>query len=67
MPTMFCFIASFITFYEGCPIPYIEPFVVPAPTYEVARSYALESAQEIVRNLEKIGVTAYFHLDYLPQ
>ena len=64
---VFCFVANFIAFYDGFPIAYAEPFVIPALTYEVARFYALERAQEIVRDLEKVGVTAYFHLDYLPQ
>lgn len=67
MPTMFCFIVSFIAFYEEYPITYAEPFAIPALAYEEARSYALECAQEIVRDLEKVGVTAFFRLSYLPQ
>lgn len=64
---VFCFVANFIAFYGDFPITYVEPFVIPAPTYEMARLCALESAQEIVRGLEKVGVTAYFHLDHLLQ
>jgi hypothetical protein len=40
---------------------------VAALTYEEARSCALEAAQEHVRGLGKLGMTAYFHLAYLPQ
>jgi hypothetical protein len=38
---VFCFVANFIAFYGDFPITYVEPFVIPAPTYEMARLCAL--------------------------
>lgn len=65
---LFCFAAEFIVLCDGFPVATLvyHP-VIAAPTYEAARSCALEVAQEDVRDLSKLGLTAYFHLDYLPQ
>lgn len=66
--SLFCFAAEFIILRNGSPIAtsVCHP-VIAAPTYETARSCALEVAQECVRDLSELGLTAYFHLDYLPQ
>lgn len=66
--SLFCFAAEFIVLCNGLPVAtFIHHLVVAAPTYEAARSCALEAAQEDVRDLGELGLTAYFHLDYLPQ
>lgn len=66
---LFCFAVEFIILRNESPVTTFacHPAVVAAPTYEAARSRALEVAQEHVRDLSKLGLTAYFHLDYLPQ
>ena len=66
--SLFYFAAEFIVLCDGFPVTtFVYHPVVAAPTYEVARSGALEVAQEYVRDLGELGLTAYFHLDYLPQ
>lgn len=66
--SLFCFAAEFIILRNGSPIAtFVYHPVIAASTYEAARSCALEIAQEDVRDLSKLGLTAYFHLDYLPQ
>ena len=66
--SLFCFAADFIVLRNGLPVAtFVCHPVVAALTYEAARSCALEVAQECVRDLSELGLTAYFHLDYLPQ
>lgn len=65
--SLFCFAAEFIILRDGFPTgTFICHPLIAALTYEAARSGALEMAQECVRDLSQLGLTAYFHLDYLP-
>ena len=66
--SLFCFVADFIILYDGEPVAtFVFCPTVAALTYEEARSCALEAVQEHVRGLSELGLTAYFHLAYLPQ